>query len=198
MIEPYCDLFAGLMLVGGEDINPELYGEAIDSRCKPLMPRRDWFESKLLLECHRRRIPILGICRGLQIMNVAFGGTLHQDLSDRNGAGAHGQIGQFDFSTRHSVKIVEGTRLHEIIGATLIETNTGHHQGINKLGDHLKISALAEDGVIEAVEGEGFTIGVQWHPEAWQRDDISRKLFSSFSEAATEFLKSSDQDRRRD
>ncbi len=184
-VEQYCDMINGLFLIGGEDINPSLYGEDLDPLCKPMMPRRDQFECKLINACHRRQIPIFGICRGLQMMNVAFGGTLYQDLSQMPGAANHGQVGELDYSTRHQVEIIPGTKLHHILGADRIETNTGHHQGIKKLANGLIVSAKTADGVVEAIEGNSFTIAVQWHPEAWSCDPYSRKLFAAFCEAAT-------------
>jgi putative glutamine amidotransferase len=183
-IDQYCSMIHGLFLIGGEDINPSLYGEELDRLCKPLMPRRDQFEYQLINACQRKQIPIFGICRGLQMMNVAFGGTLYQDLSQMPGAANHRQTGELDFSTRHQVEIVPGTRLHQIVGTDSIETNTGHHQGIKQLANGLTVSAKAADGVIEAIEGSGFTIGVQWHPEAWSCDSYSRRLFAAFCEAA--------------
>jgi putative glutamine amidotransferase len=182
-VEHYCDLINGLFLIGGEDINPSLYGEKLDQLCMPMMPRRDQFECQLINACHLRQIPIFGICRGLQIMNVAFGGTLHQDLSQMPGAARHGQVAELDYSTRHQIEIVAGTKLHQIIGAGRIETNTGHHQGIKQLAEGLTVSAKTADGVIEAVEGSGFMIAVQWHPEAWPCDQHSRKLFAEFCRA---------------
>jgi putative glutamine amidotransferase len=182
-VEHYCDLINGLFLVGGEDINPSLYGEKLDPLCKPMMPRRDQFECQLINACFRKQIPIFGICRGLQIMNVAFGGTLHQDLSRMPGAANHGQVGELDYSTRHQVEIVAGTKLHQIIGVERFETNTGHHQGIKQLAEGLTASAKTVDGVIEAIEGSGFTLAVQWHPEAWSCDQNSRKLFAEFCRA---------------
>lgn len=182
-VEHYCDLINGLFLIGGEDINPSLYGEALDLLCKPLMPRRDQFECLLINACHRKQIPIFGICRGMQIMNVAFGGSLYQDLSQMSGAVNHGQVGELDYSTRHQVEIVPGTKLHQIIGAERIETNTGHHQGIKQLAEGLTASARTADGVIEAIEGCGFAMAIQWHPEAWSCDQHSRKLFAAFYQA---------------
>ena len=184
-VEQYCGMINGLFLIGGEDINPSLYGEDLDPLCKPLMPRRDQFECQLINACHLRQIPIFGICRGLQMMNVAFGGTLYQDLSQMPGATNHGQVGELDYSTRHQVDIIPGTMLHRILGADRIETNTGHHQGIKQLANGLTVSARAAVGVVEAIEGNGFTIAVQWHPEAWSCDPYSRKLFAAFCEVAT-------------
>ena len=184
-VEQYCRMINGLFLIGGEDINPSLYGEELDPLCKPLMPRRDQFECQLINACYRRQIPIFGICRGLQIMNVAFGGTLYQDLSQMPGIANHEQVGELDYSTRHQVEIIPGTTLHHILGADRVETNTGHHQGIKQLANGLTVSAKTADGVIEAIEGNGFTIAVQWHPEAWSCDPYSRKLFAGFCEAGT-------------
>jgi putative glutamine amidotransferase len=183
-VDRYCDLVDGFLFVGGEDVNPEVYGEPLDPLCRPQMPRRDHFEIRLLQAAFQRRIPILGICRGLQVMNVAFGGTLFQDLKYLPGAGNHAQIGERDFSTRHLVRIESGTLLHSIIGADQIEVNTSHHQAIKKLGAGLRIAAGAPDGVIEAVEMDGFTLGVQWHPEAWGHDKYSRLIFGAFCAAA--------------
>lgn len=183
-VEEYLRVLDGLFLIGGEDINPSLYGEQIDPLCKPKMPRRDDFECQLINACHRRQIPIFGICRGLQILNVAFGGTLYQDLSYMPGARNHRQEGELDFATRHQVEIVSGTSLHQLIGANMIETNTGHHQGIKTLGKGLVAAARSQDGLIEAIEGSGFTLAVQWHPEAWSCDPVSRKLFAAFCEAS--------------
>lgn len=183
-IPDYCNLLDGLLLVGGEDIHPQLYGEPLDPRCRPQMPRRDQFEAILLQEAHRLKIPVFGICRGMQLMNIAFGGTLHQDLSLQPDAGNHGQQGENDFATSHTVEIVPGTLLHAIVGRSTITTNTSHHQGVKSLGKSLRVSARATDGVIEAIEGEGFTLGVQWHPEAWSYDETSRRLFESFVAAA--------------
>jgi putative glutamine amidotransferase len=188
-IEQYCDMINGLLLVGGEDINPSLYGEELDPLCKPMMPRRDQFECQMINACQRRQIPIFGICRGLQMMNVAFGGTLYQDLSQMAGTTNHGQVSELDYSTRHQVEIISGTTLHHILGADSIETNTGHHQGIKQVASGLTVSAKTADGVVEAIEGGGFTIAVQWHPEAWSHDPFSRKLFMAFCDAATKAIR---------
>ncbi|MFH2055836.1 MAG: gamma-glutamyl-gamma-aminobutyrate hydrolase family protein, partial [bacterium] len=160
----YADAISGLLLSGGEDINPAVYDAELDSRTHALPPRRDNFELALIRECRQRGIPILGICRGLQLLNVACGGTLWQDLSDLESSADHRQRGELDFSTRHQVGIVAGSRLHQIIGARQIETNTGHHQGVNVVGEGLQVAARSVDGVVEALEGEGFLLGVQWHP----------------------------------
>jgi putative glutamine amidotransferase len=186
-VEQYCRMIDGLMLIGGEDIHPTVYGEPLDKVSKPMMPRRDLFECRMICECVRLEIPILGICRGLQILNVAMGGKLYQDLSFMHGAVNHGQIGELDYSTRHRVEVVPGTKLHEILGADQIETNTGHHQGIRTLGAGLKISARAGDGVVEAIEGDGYVLAVQWHPESWLCDVNSSRLYESYAQAVSNY-----------
>lgn len=182
-IPHYCDLISGLLLIGGEDINPECYNEPIDPLTHTLTPERDLIEIDLIRVCLKRGTPILGICRGLQILNVACGGTLHQDLSYCIGAGDHRQTGELDFSTQHTVQVVRDTTLHKIIREDRISTNTGHHQCVKTLGEGLRVSARSQDGVIEAVEGDDFTIAVQWHPESWASDEASRRLFTAFAAA---------------
>ncbi len=183
-ISRYVDIVDGLFIVGGDDVHPELYGEAIDPLCQPQMPRRDNFEVALINAAFNVRKPIFGICRGLQIINVAFGGSLFQDLSYQKGAGNHSQVGELDFATRHLVNVVPGSMLSRLTPESSFETNTAHHQAIKRVGAGLKVAATAEDGVIEAIEADGFTLGVQWHPEAWGRDPVSRSLFGAFVEAS--------------
>ncbi|MGB5106231.1 MAG: gamma-glutamyl-gamma-aminobutyrate hydrolase family protein [Candidatus Zixiibacteriota bacterium] len=183
-IHRYVSIVDGLFIVGGDDVHPELYGEPIDPLCHPQMPRRDNFEVALIKATFAARKPILGICRGLQIMNVAFGGSLYQDLSYQSGAGNHSQQGELDFATRHRVNVVPNSLLSRLTGESAFETNTAHHQGIKRVGNGIKIAATAEDGVIEAIEADGFTLGVQWHPEAWGQDKVSRSIFSAFVQTA--------------
>ncbi len=186
-VRDYCARISGLLLIGGEDVNPQTYGEEIDSQTHTLMPQRDDFEIETIKECERSRIPILGICRGLQILNVVHGGSLYQDLSYRPQSGNHRQVGELDFSTSHEVTIQPGTLLHRILGREHITTNTGHHQAIQRLGESLTASAYAADGVIEAVEGPGFCLAVQWHPESWAADEASGQIFDAFGVAVREF-----------
>jgi putative glutamine amidotransferase len=186
-VPDYCSRISGLLLIGGEDVNPQTYGEETNPRTHTLMPQRDKFEIEVIKECRRHQVPILGICRGLQILNVAHGGTLVQDLSHRPQSGNHRQEGELDFSTSHEVAVHPGTLLHQILGRERIITNTGHHQAVEKLGDGLTASAHAADGVIEAVEGPGFCLAVQWHPESWAADEVSGLIFEAFAVAARGF-----------
>ncbi len=185
-IARYIEIVDGLLFVGGEDVNPELYGETTDPLCKPQMPRRDNFETALMRAAVAAAKPVMGICRGSQIMNVAFGGSLHQDLSYQLGAANHSQVGELDFATRHVVDILPGSLLHKLINRTELETNTAHHQAAKRLGEGLKAAARSRDGVIEAIEGPNFTLGVQWHPEAWGQDEASRRIFAGFCQAAAQ------------
>lgn len=179
----YAELISGLLLVGGEDINPSIYGQETDPRSHPQPPRRDHFELALIRECRARDLPILGICRGLQLLNIAHGGTLYQDLADAPAVGNHAQVGELDFSTRHTVEIVPGTHLQRLLGSASIETNTGHHQGVDRVSPGLTVAARSADGVIEALEGDGFLLGVQWHPEAWGAAEASTRIFAGFADA---------------
>ena len=141
------------------------------------------------------RKPVLGVCRGLQIINLAAGGTLLQDLKDQlPGAIKHDYFPFRDGYARdhiaHSVRIVEGTRLHRVAGLTEFPVNSMHHQGIERLGDGLVASAFAPDGVIEGIErlDDQFLVGVQWHPEVLiDTDPRMRRLFEEFIAAAREF-----------
>ncbi len=181
----------GLIITGGRDVNPESYGQQRHPTTDEPMGERDAWEFALLNAALRRQMPVLGICRGAQVLNVALGGTLHQHLPDVLGHTRH-QRGNAVFSTS-TVRTVAGTRLAALIG----EASDGqcyHHQGIDRLGDGLIVSARdIADGVVEAVElgagGQGgahFVLGVQWHPEE-RLDDV--RLFSAVVEAAADYAK---------
>ncbi|MEU7136511.1 gamma-glutamyl-gamma-aminobutyrate hydrolase family protein [Streptomyces sp. NPDC046261] len=159
----------GLVLAGGEDLDPALYGARPHPRAGAPVPERDRWELALLDAALEQGVPVLGICRGMQLMNVHAGGTLCQHLPDEVGHDAHNPVvGSF---TDHAVKTVPGTRTGRLLPEPL-EVATHHHQSVDRLGAGLVASAHAEDGTVEALEyAHGhFALGVQWHPEA--RDDV--------------------------
>ncbi len=178
----------GLIITGGRDVDPANYGEqphpATDEPVEDNR-KRDAFEIALVHGAMRRGMPVLGICRGAQVINVALGGTLHQHLPDVIGH-THHQQGNAVFSTS-AVRTVPGTRLAALIGESS-HAQCYHHQAIDRLGDGLIVSAQDSDGVIEAVEipGESFVLAVQWHPEE-RLDDL--RLFAAVVEAAAVYAK---------
>ncbi|ORW89618.1 amidotransferase [Mycolicibacter terrae] len=177
------DGVSGLVITGGRDLDPSGYGQAAHTETDRPDPTRDAWESALLAEALRRKLPVLGICRGAQVLNVALGGTLHQHLPDVLGNAGH-RAGNGVY-TPMPVRTIAGTRLAELVGETC-QVQCYHHQAIAELGDKLVVSALDDDGVIEAIElpGEDFVVAVQWHPEA-SLDDL--RLFTAIVDAAQNY-----------
>jgi putative glutamine amidotransferase len=173
-----------LLLIGGADIDPSMYGAARDPATEPTYPERDGFEIALLRGALERELPVLGICRGMQVLNVALGGTLVQDLVAADGSHPHRRVrGTFE-GNDHTVKLEPGSLAARSVGEQLHVAHCHHHQAVLELGSGLVVSGRAEDEVIEAIElADGrWGLGVQWHPEA---DDRSR-LFGALCEAATQ------------
>lgn len=177
----------GFMLSGGGDVDPALFGERANAQLGTVTPRRDDFElalTRYLLE--KTEKPVLGICRGIQVMNVAMGGTLHIDLPSA-GKMCH-SLNMYPRNVRtHDVQAMPGTRMVEIMGGYDGRVNSFHHQAIRDVADCFTVSAVsADDEVVEAVEqpGERFVVGVQWHPEELTEFPESRNLFRRFVEAA--------------
>lgn len=186
-IEKQMGLIDGLMLSGGYDVHPLLYGEEPDTLLQDLYPERDLYEIQLIQRAQQRRMPILGICRGLQLMNVAFGGTLYQDVSRHSPTILqHLQHAQVHVGA-HTVELVEGTVLRELMQVDSLLTNSFHHQSVKKVAPGFKVNALAKDGIVEGIESvdHPFIIGVQWHPELMIEKQVeANKLFKSFVEAS--------------
>jgi putative glutamine amidotransferase len=163
------DLLDGLVLAGGADIDPASYGEARHPETLDTVPERDRFEIALVRAAIERDLPVLGICRGMQLINVAYGGTLLQHLPERFGHHEHLRVpGTFD-GADHDVELIDGSLAARAAGETDHATKSHHHQGVDRLGEGLRISGnSAMDGLPEAIEMDGrrFVLGVQWHPEA--------------------------------
>ncbi len=175
----------GLLITGGKDVDPAVYGQEPHPSTDQPGEQRDAWEFALLRAALQRQIPVLGICRGAQVLNVALGGTLHQHLPDVIGHGGH-RAGNAVFNTL-PVRTVPGTQLADLVGES-IDARCYHHQAIAELGDGLVVSGWDADGVIEALElpGKGFALAVQWHPEE-SLDDL--RLFSAIVEAARTYAK---------
>jgi putative glutamine amidotransferase len=178
------DLLDGLILAGGADIDPSSYGAERHPETKGTVPERDAFEIALARRAMERDVPLLGICRGMQLMNVARGGTLEQHLPDSHGHHDHRRaLGTFDESD-HDVRLADGSLAHRAAGDALHATKSHHHQGIADVGEGLEVTGWAVmDDLPEAIElrDARFAPGVQWHPEA---DETSRFVATLVEEAA--------------
>jgi putative glutamine amidotransferase len=178
-----CD---GFLFAGGDDVDPKHYGEEVKFDNVETTPIRDDFELALVEVIKNDHRPILGICRGVQLLNVAFGGSLYQHIDGHR---------QEESGTKNlrAAKIAEGTLLHKLAGTTDIKTNSFHHQAVKDVAPGFVVSARAEDGTVEAIEPENqlnssrFFLAVQWHPEIFFRtDDAARNIFKAFINAAKE------------
>jgi len=183
----------GLVLTGGGDVDPVLYGEERHAAIEDAEPGRDEFEIDLARRAVEEHLPLLAICRGAQVLNVARGGTLVQDIPSAITGGLTHAIRQEGNATAHTVRVAPGSRLHRALGPVVDATsrcavNSRHHQSVATVAPGLVATATAPDGVIEAIESaEGeFCLGVQWHPENFWRTGEFDGLFTSFVAAARE------------
>lgn len=167
-VKYYLDSVDALLFSGGEDVTPLTYGEDPLKEVKHTSPERDELEILLYKEALKRHIPILGICRGLQIINVAAGGTLYQDINSqiKNSLG-HCPIENPVHNLYHSVAIDKNSKLSKIFETTELKVNSFHHQSVKDIGIDFKATAFSSDGIVEAIEYEGdsYVVAVQWHPE---------------------------------
>ena len=179
------DRIDGLMLAGGADLDPASYGEPPHPLTVDPDPARDAFEIALVRRALERDLPLLGICRGMQILNVACGGTLHQHLPERLRHEHHRRVpGSFD-GADHDVRLLAGSLAARAAGEELHATKSHHHQGVDRVGDGLQVTGWASiDELPEAIEAPAsrFALGVQWHPEA---DERSRLIAALVAEAAS-------------
>ena len=182
------DSFDGLILVGGGDVETARYGGKEHPSVDGVWPIRDEIESRLADLAYDTGWPVFGICRGVQIMNVAAGGKLYSDIPDQV-PGVRFVHQQTSTVPRdhivHKVNILSGTLLHRILEKDTVEVNSFHHQAVSEPGERMMITAYSEDGIPEGLEmpGHPFALGVQWHPECMQTCDDHMKLFRAFVDA---------------
>lgn len=185
VIEAYVDKCNGLMVVGGPDVDPVYYGENNMPYNGELSPYRDVMEIALVKKAVLSNTPVFGICRGIQVLNVAMGGTLYQDL--------HQQIKEREiikhaqsaprWHNTHQVVIKKDTFMWEVYNTEKVPVNSFHHQAVKDIAPDFEPTAWSEDGIVEAIEysKDSFAVGVQWHPEdLWQQQDLHRELFKQF------------------
>jgi putative glutamine amidotransferase len=187
-LRPIYDRLDGLLLSGGGDVDPAHYGERIHEKCRTLEPRRDEMELMLVNWAMDEGKPILALCRGIQLLNVAQGGSLYQDIEAQiQDAERHDwQHGYPRTYRAHIVTIAAGTRLAEIVEATEMPVNSLHHQALKRIAPGFIVTARAPDGIVEAMEAENhpFAIGIQWHPEELADSDAkAQHLFDALVEA---------------
>ena len=184
--ERFVNACSGFFFTGGVDIEPSRYGAVKHAKCGETDQRRDEFEFWAIDLVLKTDKPILGICRGMQLINVALGGTLYQDIPSEFKTSILHRQQEPKFSPSHEVNIAKGTPLHRLTNKARMTINSFHHQCIKELGDGLSVMATADDGIIEAVffAGERYIRAYQWHPERlYVTDSQNRKLFDDFVEA---------------
>ena len=183
VIEQFAELCDGFLFTGGADVDPKRYGELPKDTCGEIECHRDELEFKVLKTALRTSKPILGICRGMQLINVALGGTLHQDIPSEIETLIQHSQSEPKFSPSHDAIVLEGSPLHRLMGKNRICANSFHHQAIKSLGSGLEIMAMADDGIIEAVclSDERYLRAYQWHPERlYDSDTDNRLIFDDF------------------
>lgn len=186
-VDELYDHLDGLVLSGGPDLDPALYAEPPHPELGPVEPATDRWEMSLLHGALQRDLPILGICRGMQLLNVAAGGSLWQDIPSQLGALGHRQK-QRGRVTTHQVEVEPGTQLAALVGSGQLAVNSFHHQAVRRLGLGMVVSARDGHGLIEGIEDPSrrFAVGVQWHAESLHRQEPHHALFAALVEAARE------------
>ena len=194
-LAPMLDAVSGVIITGGEDLDPAEYGAAPHPQAGPPHRQRDKCELALARMARDRNLPTLAICRGIQTVNVAFGGTLVQDIPSERPSDINHDQSRERATRLHSVSIESGSMLAAAIGATEISVNSSHHQSIDRLASGLRLTAKSPDGIVEGVEWHGsdwWMLGVQWHPEEMVDDAKTwdRGLFKAFADAARRYMSS--------
>jgi putative glutamine amidotransferase len=188
-LEPLLGQVAGVCLSGGPDLDPVAYGARRHELTGPSWSQLDRFELALARAADARRLPVFAICRGLQVLNVARGGTLHQHLPEVVGEQICHRQSEPGHQLTHWVALTGPSRLRSILGADRRRVNSFHHQAVSRLGEGLTVTARASDGTVEAVEAldRDFVVGVQWHAECLVDRPEQAALFGTFVEAARRF-----------
>jgi putative glutamine amidotransferase len=189
-IDALLERLSGLVLSGGPDIHPEAYGGEVTDTLGPAEPELDAFELALARRAMALGVPILGICRGSQVINVARGGSLHPHLPDLAGAHVEHRHAEAGETARHRVKLEPGSDLSAVYdGRRSLDVNSFHHQAVDRLGDGLEVAALSPDGIVEAIEDTelDFCIGVQWHAETLTEGKVHPLLFTGLAASARRF-----------
>ena len=184
------ELVDGMIFSGGHDIAPIRYGEEPHQKLQEICPGRDDFDFLLYRLAKERFLPILGICRGFQLMNVSEGGKLYQDLSLKNTESLKHSQGHGPSIPTHTVKVEPGSKFYEILGKEEIRVNSFHHQAVKTVSEKVAISGKALDDVVEAIELKNypFGVGVQFHPEMLQaKEEDMKKIFAALVAAAKEY-----------
>jgi putative glutamine amidotransferase len=192
IIDKYLEMVDGIFFTGGEDINPLIFGEEPINGLGNIEYDRDDFEVKLYKKAAKINMPMLGICRGMQLMNVAEGGgTVYQDIySQRPSTNNHSPKFTFGCNEYHSILIEENSKIYQIFKTKEIKTNSYHHQAVRDIADGYKATAFAKDGIVECIESENlnFAIGVQWHPEVmYNKFPLFNNLFKAFIDESSRY-----------
>ena len=185
-IDGFIDLCDGFLFSGGVDIDPKYYGEEQMPFCGEIQSYRDEFELKIFKKIIDKGKPILAICRGAQLVNVALGGTLFQDIPSQTSATINHRQTEDTLSFSHSVKVLFGTPLYDLINKESLPANSFHHQAIKELGNGLRAMAISDDGIIEAVwlDGKNYLRAYQWHPErVFDKSTENKMIFDDFIKA---------------
>jgi putative glutamine amidotransferase len=179
----------GIVLAGGPDVDPALYGETLHPTCSLAGDIRDAFEIAVARRCLREGLPLLAICRGMQVLNVAAEGSLIQDLPSQVPIALPHAVDESFTTVAHGIEVIDGTHLARAVAAGLpTQVNSRHHQAVKVIGQGLAVSAYATDGIVEAIEAPElpFCVGVQWHPENFWRTGEFLPLFRLFAAACRE------------
>jgi len=186
VLEKYVEMCDGFLFSGGFDIAPSRYGEATKETCGKLQPMRDKLEFTIFEKIIKTDKPIMGICRGFQFINVALGGTLIQDIPSEAPSEINHTQTEPRFTPSHEVRVLADTPLYSLVGKDRMVANSFHHQAIKTLGRGLKVMAMADDGIVEAIysTGERYIRAYQWHPERlYKINEDNLTLFSDFIRA---------------